>query len=102
LLVIWKLGALDKVVLITGSSSGIGRACAIKAAQQGAGGLSLHYLGDKKTKRDVESLVQEISNLEYSSGRSPPKTISVPGDISDPSTSTRCVKESAEAFGRIG
>lgn len=91
-----------KVVLITGSSSGIGRACALEAARQGARGIGLHYLGDNKTYTDVSTLQSEISNLQYPEGREKTKTIILSGDISIPETSERCVKACVQAFDRIG
>lgn len=70
---------VDKVVVITGSSRGIGRACAIEAAKHGAN-VVCHYLGDEVTTREAESLKKEIETL----GR---KAVIVPGDIAKQSTS---------------
>lgn len=65
----------DKVVVITGSSRGIGRATAVECARQGAH-LVLHYFGDEITTFEVESLRKEIEDL----GR---KASAIPGDIAD-------------------
>jgi len=70
----------DKIVVITGSSRGIGRATALECAKQGAH-LVLHYLGDSETTAEVTSLASQIEVL----GR---KTVVVPGDISDDTIST--------------
>ena len=83
----------DKIILITGSSRGIGRACAVQCAKHGAKGLILHYYGDQVTKDEVISLKESLGQVE---------TITVPGDISDPATSTTLVEEAVKAFGRIG
>ena len=69
----------DKIVVITGSSRGIGRACAIEAAKHGAN-VVCHYLGDEVTTREAESLRKEIEAL----GR---KAVIVPGDIAKQTTS---------------
>ncbi|TFY72856.1 hypothetical protein EVG20_g145 [Dentipellis fragilis] len=88
-----------RVVCITGSSRGIGRACALECAKQGAAGLILHYLGDAETEAEVKSLEQEIASLYPHA-----KTHAVPGDIGDSATSKKdmqIVEEGVKAFGRI-
>ncbi|TFL03740.1 NAD-P-binding protein [Pterulicium gracile] len=86
----------NPVVVITGSSRGIGRACALKFAKHGASGLILHYLGDEATTAEVASLQTEISELSPNV-----KTVAVEGDISDPATSTKIVQEGLKVFDRI-
>lgn len=73
-----------KTVVITGSSRGIGRACAIESAKHGATGLVLHYLGDAMTEEEVLSLKQTIEE-----SYAPAKAVIVPGDIGDPATSSQ-------------
>lgn len=73
-----------KVVCITGSSRGIGRACAIECAKQGAKGLILHYLGDVATEQEVQSLKEDIE-----ANYAPAKAVVVAGDIGDPATSSK-------------
>jgi len=85
----------DKVVVVTGSSRGIGRATALDCARHGAH-LVLHYLGDQATQDEVESLGKEITGL--GSGR---KSIAVPGDISDEATAQKIVDLAVLEFGRI-
>lgn len=73
-----------KVVCITGSSRGIGRACAIESANQGARGLILHYFGDAETQAEIRTLQEEVEK------RFPGCRIATtPGDIADPTTSTK-------------
>ncbi|KAL4866573.1 hypothetical protein BDV12DRAFT_187333 [Aspergillus spectabilis] len=51
----------DKVILITGSSSGIGRGCALECAKHGAK-LVLHHLGSPETENDVKDLQKELTD----------------------------------------
>jgi L-rhamnose 1-dehydrogenase len=87
----------NKIVVITGSSRGIGRACAVKSAEHGAQGLVLHYLGDSETETEIGTLTTEISRVS-----SVTKTVTVPGDIADSSTSRNVVDAAVHHFGRIG
>ena len=73
----------DKVVCITGSSRGIGRACAIESAKHGATGLILHYFGDQETEAELRSLEVEINLTTRNNCR----VVGVPGDIADSGTS---------------
>lgn len=86
-----------KVICITGSSRGIGRACAQQSAVHGATALILHYFGDEATSAEAGSLKQEIEQTH-----SHTKVITVPGDIGDSNTAANIVKSGVEAFGRIG
>lgn len=72
----------NKVVCITGASRGIGRACALESARQGASGLVLHYFGDLETEREITSL-KEVIERDYLEA----KVVVVPGDIADAATS---------------
>ncbi|KAH9837220.1 uncharacterized protein C8Q71DRAFT_796608 [Rhodofomes roseus] len=85
-----------KVVCITGSSRGIGRACAVESANQGARGLILHYFGDAVTEAEIRTLQEEVEK------RFPEcKVATTPGDIADPATSSKIVEVGVAAFGRI-
>lgn len=79
------LGLLQgKIVCITGASRGIGRACAVEAANQGATGLILHFLGDSETEAEIASLKQEVETSNHDT-----KVATIPGDIADPVTATK-------------
>ncbi|KAG5635617.1 hypothetical protein H0H81_010600, partial [Sphagnurus paluster] len=84
----------DKVVCITGSSRGIGRACALDFVKHGASALILHYLGDGETEQEIETLRKEIE-------KGGAKVATVSGDIADPATSAKIVEVGIKAFGRI-
>lgn len=51
-----------KTVVITGSSRGIGRACALQCAANGAD-VVLHHYGDEITKGEVIEIAAEIQKL---------------------------------------
>lgn len=73
----------NKIVCITGSSRGIGRACAVESAKHGATGLVLHYFGDQETEAEFQSLKAGI----YATTQNNCRVIGVPGDIADSETS---------------
>ncbi|KAI0735107.1 NAD-P-binding protein [Earliella scabrosa] len=86
----------NKVVCITGASRGIGRACAVECAKNGATGLILHYYGDEATTKEIESLKEEIETKH-----APAKVVAVPGDIAQRETSKKIVDEGVKVFNRI-
>ncbi|SDL89792.1 3-oxoacyl-[acyl-carrier-protein] reductase [Halarsenatibacter silvermanii] len=81
-------------VVITGSSRGIGAACARKFAEQGAN-LMLNYYSDDSQAR-VEELIDEFENLE-NSGR----IISRQADVSDSEEAEDLIKTSLNEFESI-
>ncbi|KAF5356088.1 hypothetical protein D9756_003734 [Leucocoprinus leucothites] len=84
----------NKIICITGSSRGIGRACAVEFAKHGACGLILHYYGDAETEAEIRSLQSQLESNTL-------KVVTVPGDIGDPATSAKIVDTGVAAFGRI-
>lgn len=80
----------DKVALITGGDSGIGRAVAIAFAREGAD-IAIVYLNEHQdaaeTKRQVEN-----------EGR---RCITIAGDIGDESFCREAVQQTVDAFGRL-
>ncbi|EIW86758.1 NAD(P)-binding protein [Coniophora puteana RWD-64-598 SS2] len=85
-----------KIVCITGSSRGIGRACALESAKHGATGLLLHYYGDEETEAELQTLKAEVER-----SHSQCRVVCVSGDIADPATSTKVVESGVREFGRI-
>ena len=81
---------LDKVSLITGGDSGIGRAVAVLFAREGAD-VAIGYLNEhedaKETKRAVEN-----------EGR---RCILLPGDVADPQYCKQAVKQTVKEFGQL-
>ena len=81
----------DKVALITGGDSGIGRAVAIAYAREGAD-LALSYLADEQV--DAE----ETKAWVEKAGR---RCLLLPGDIRDPAHCRMLVKRTVAEFGRV-
>ena len=79
-----------KTCLITGGSSGIGRAAAIEAARQGAD-VAINYLGHDD---GAASAVAEIEAL----GR---RAIMIAGDVAERDTAIDFVARASEALGRV-
>ncbi len=84
------LGLKDKVVLVAGSSRGLGRAVAEEFAREGAS-LVL-------CSRGREALEAAASELEKGHGVS---TLPVPCDLSDPEGAREVVEEARGRFGRV-
>ncbi|TKC09522.1 SDR family oxidoreductase [Pedobacter frigoris] len=80
----------DKVALITGGDSGIGRAVAIAFAQEGAHVL-ISYLNEHKDAKETVAAVESF-------GR---KAIAVAGDISEEKHCRDLVNEALKTFGRL-
>ena len=79
-----------KVVLVTGGSTGIGRAAAIGAAKHGADVAINYASSDDK----AASCIAEIEAL----GR---RGLAVKGDVADPTTASDFVSKAVAAFGRV-
>lgn len=79
----------DKTIIITGASSGIGKALAIKLAQQGA-----QLVLAARNQLALEITAQECI---YAGG----KAIAIPTDIVDPEACKKLIAESVSAFGEI-
>lgn len=80
----------DKVAVITGADSGIGKAVAIAFAREGAD-LVLSYLDEHDDAADTKRWVEEA-------GR---RAVIVPGDLSQPSHCRAVVAKAVEEFGRL-
>lgn len=80
----------DRVALITGGDSGIGRSVAVHFAKEGAD-VAIVYLDEHddaaETKRQVEQEGQ--------------RCVTIAGDLADEAFCRQCVKETLSAFGKL-
>jgi len=81
----WK----DKVVVITGASSGIGRATALALAKKGA-----HLVLAARREEPVDELAQQCEALGV-------RCLSVPTDVTEAAAVRALAAQAVQAFGRI-
>jgi len=81
----------NKVALITGGDSGIGRAIALAYAREGAD-IAIGYQPDEQ--KDAEASAE----LVKAAGR---RALLVPGDLAEPATCRRMVEQTVSEFQRI-
>ena len=80
----------DRVALITGGDSGIGRAVATLYAREGAD-VAIVYLNEHQDAEETRRIVE-------AEGR---RCITIAGDVGDPAFCRRAVQETLQAFGRL-
>jgi hypothetical protein len=80
----------DRVAIVTGGDSGIGRAVALAYAREGAD-VAIAYLNEHEDAEETRQLV-------VAAGRA---ALVVDGDIGDDAHCARIVRETVERFGRI-
>jgi NAD(P)-dependent dehydrogenase (short-subunit alcohol dehydrogenase family) len=80
----------DKIALITGGDSGIGKAVAILFAKEGAD-IAISYLNEHEDAADTKTRVEKF-------GR---KCLLIPGDVSDEKHCISIVKKTIKEFERI-
>lgn len=81
---------IDKVAIVTGGDTGIGKAISVALAQEGAR-VVIDYHGDKKPAEEL------VSHIEGFGG----KAIASPADISKPDEVDELVQKAAQAFGGL-
>ncbi|KAH7117248.1 peroxisomal 2,4-dienoyl-CoA reductase, auxiliary enzyme of fatty acid beta-oxidation [Dactylonectria estremocensis] len=87
-----------KVVVITGSSTGIGRAIALECARHGAK-LVLHHIGDAQSKQDIQTLRTEIDAIQGAPATVTTAEIGV--DITDPEAGKRIIDIAISTFKEV-
>ncbi|MBV8244300.1 MAG: SDR family NAD(P)-dependent oxidoreductase, partial [Candidatus Eremiobacteraeota bacterium] len=80
----------EKVVLITGGDSGIGRATAVAAAREGAR-IAIVYLNEHEDAAETQRLVEELDR----------PCLAVAGDVGDEALCRRTVEQTLDEFGRL-
>ncbi|MGP9797604.1 SDR family oxidoreductase [Halomonas sp. 86] len=81
---------VDKVAIITGGDSGIGRAVAVHYAREGADSVIVH-LKEPKDAEDTQALVE-------AEGR---RCLVLQGDVADPAFCRDIVKKTLDHFGKL-
>ncbi|WP_274363178.1 SDR family NAD(P)-dependent oxidoreductase [Paenibacillus thermotolerans] len=81
---------LDKVVVITGGTKGIGKGIALRAAQEGA-----KVVINGRNEQDGESVVREISD------RFGTEALFVKGDVSREAACKHLIEETVTRFGKV-
>src|SRR4051812_19691678 len=90
-------GLKDKKVLVTGGSSGIGQAIAVRFAEYGAN-VAINYLRQAEEARDTEEQVHACAAKVQQMGV---RDVLVGGDVSDEADVVRMVGEAADALGGL-
>jgi NAD(P)-dependent dehydrogenase (short-subunit alcohol dehydrogenase family) len=80
----------DKVALITGGDSGIGRAVAIAYAKEGAN-VAIVYLNEHEDAQKTKQLVEEVGQ----------KCLTLAGDIGDEPFCQKVVEQTVDELGRL-
>jgi hypothetical protein len=81
---------VDRVALITGGDSGIGRAVALAFAREGAD-VAISYLNETEDAKETERWVRDANR----------RCIFLPGDISKEEVCQSIVEQTVKEFGRI-
>jgi NAD(P)-dependent dehydrogenase (short-subunit alcohol dehydrogenase family) len=85
----------DKVALVTGGASGIGRACAAALAAQGC-----HVLIGSRTADKVEQAAKELNQAAQGDNEEP-KVAGVTLDVTHDNSVERAVRKAVDLFGRL-
>ena len=80
----------DRVALVTGGDSGIGRAVALAYAREGAD-VAIAYLNEHEDAAETKRVVEAAGK----------RALLLPGDLADPDTCKKIVDETVKVFGRI-
>src|SRR3954470_13564588 len=81
----------DKVALITGGDSGIGRAVAVLFAREGADVAIVYLPAEQSDAEETRSAIEAEGH----------KCLLLPGDVSDPAFCKRAVEETVKQLGKL-
>jgi NAD(P)-dependent dehydrogenase (short-subunit alcohol dehydrogenase family) len=82
---------LDKIALITGGDSGIGRAVAVLYAREGADVAIVYLPEEQQDASETKAAVQEEGG----------DCLLIPGDVSDPQFCRKAVQQTVKKFGKL-
>src|SRR4026207_441073 len=83
-----------KNVLVTGASSGIGQAIAVRFAQEGAN-VALNYRGDPQEVQQTQEMVRKVQAI------APVKDLPVQADVSQEDQVREMFRKVIESFGSL-
>ena len=81
----------DKVAIITGGDSGLGRACSIAFAKEGAKVVIVYYYSEDKDANDTKEYIRKLGGDCYL----------IKGDITDHSFCKKVIDETITKYGKI-
>lgn len=83
----------NKVALVTGSSRGLGYATALLLAKEGAQVVI--------NSRSEQSTNQAVNHINAELGEDQPRVIGLAGDVTDPETAERLIRETVQNLGKL-
>jgi len=83
----------NKVIIVTGSSTGIGAGAAVKFAEEGAAAVTIHGR--------QEAALKNVKEKVEKAGQGKTKVHVVAGDITDEKVRERLINETVEKFGQL-
>jgi NAD(P)-dependent dehydrogenase (short-subunit alcohol dehydrogenase family) len=84
-------GLKGKIAVVTGGGRGIGRAVAIRLAQEGAA-VAVNYRSDRES---ATAVVDELTDHGH-------RAVAIQADVSDPDQTGRLMDQAAERLGGLG
>ncbi|KAI1500350.1 short-chain dehydrogenase [Biscogniauxia marginata] len=89
-----------KTAIITGGTTGIGRAIALEYVRQGAN-VVVNHLDLERDRPHLESLLAEAQRLKAEDGAAAGTLEHLAGDVADPATGEALAAHAARRFGRL-